>query len=415
MCNKLMWSAVGILIVFSAIPMAACGERDDDRDRGLSRAEVEEIVESAMAEMFDPTPGLSQEEIEELLSTAVAAVPTSRPGLNQDDAIQLLQDPRYRLPQPEPDISRGEIEEIVAEAIAEAVEREPRLSRADVQRIARNVVASIPLRSAPAEYTKFFVENAISKYDSEGLDATLNYYNRLESVDGQWYVFIVDANDRVIAHYNPGLLNADLKGPLGIDPNSYPFGQDMLSATEEGKWVSYVFRNPESGVPGGDFASFEIKNVWVVRHGGLLFASGWFVEADQFTQSLVAAAVGKYRSAGLNETLEYFAGPETALAGLEATIEYYNDSETVPGEWFAFIADGNGTLVGHNKPELIGRTLTDLYLFRLVTHVFYEDGIWVAVEAIDSETGSMESMRSWVVKYDGVTFGSGWYNNEPGN
>ena len=415
MRNKLKQSAVAILFVLPTILMAGCGDRGDDRDRGLSRAEVEEIVQSAMAETPDPTPGLSQEDVEGLLSTAVAGVPTTGPGLHQDNAAQLLEDPRYRLPQSDPDISRAEIEEIVAEAIAEAVEREPRLSRGEVQRIARNVVASIPLRSAPAEYTKFFVENAISKYDSEGLEATLNYYNRIESVDGQWYVFIIDANDRVIAHYNPRLLNADLKGPFGIDRNSYPFGQDMLSATEEGKWVSYVFRNPEGGVPGGDFASFEIKNIWVVKHGGLLFASGWFVEADQFTQSLVAAAVGKYRSVGLNETLEYFAGPETALAGLEATIEYYNDSQTVPGEWFAFIADGTDTLVGHNVPELIGRSITDLYLFRLVTHVFNEDGIWVAVEAIDSETGSMESMRAWVVKYDEVTFGSGWYNSEPGS
>ncbi len=415
MFNKLVWSVVTIVFVLPSILLAGCGEGGDDKDMGLSRAEVEEIVQSAIAEIPEPTPGLSKEDIEELLGTALAVAPTAGPVPNESDAVQLLEDPRSRLSQSSTELSRADIEEIVANAIAEVVDNEPRLGRAEVQRIARNVVASIPLRSAPAEYTKFFVENAISKYDSEGLDATLNYYNRIESVDGQWYVFIIDANDRIIAHYNPRLLNADIKGPLGIDPNSYPFGEEMLSATERGKWVSYVFRNPESGVPGGDFASFELKNVWVVRHGGLLFASGWFVAADQFTQSLVATAVNRFRNDGLNATLEYFAGPETVLAGLEATIEYYNDSETVPGEWFAFIADANGTLMGHNNPELIGRSLTDLYLFHLVTHIFTEEGIWVAVEAIDSESGSMESMRAWVVKYGGVTFGSGWYNSEPGN
>ena len=36
----------------------------------------------------------------------------------------------------------------------------------------------------------------------------------------------------------------DIKGPLGTDVNSYKFGEDMLTATEEGKWVGYVYLNP---------------------------------------------------------------------------------------------------------------------------------------------------------------------------
>ena len=414
--NKLNWYAVAAMfLLLVPVLLAGCGDGDNDRDKGLSRAEVEEIVHSAMAEMPDPTPGLSQQDIEELLQTAVAVVPTPEPGLNQAEASQLLQDSLSQLPQADQGLTRADIEEIVSSAIAGVAERERRLSREEVQRIARNVVASIPLRSAPAQYTKFFVENAISKYDAEGIDATLSYYNRTESVDGPWFMFIIDANDKIIAHYNPHLLNEDIKGPLGTDPNSYRFGQEMLSATDEGKWVSYVFRNPEHGVPGADFSSFELKNVWVVRHAGLLFGSGWFVDADQFTQYLVADAVSQYRTRGLQATLDYFSSQETALAGLETTIAYYNDAETVQGEWFAFIADGNGTLVGHNNPELIGRSLTDLYLFHLVTHEFTKEGVWVAVEAIDSATGGMESMRSWVVKYDGVTFGSGWYSGDPGH
>ena len=411
--SKLKWCAVATLLLASVVLMAGCGDRSDEGEKGLSRAEVEEIVRSALAEKPDPTPDPSLRDVEDLLSTVVAAVPTPGPGPNEDNATQLLQDPRNRLPQSDPDINRAEIEEIVARTIADAVEREPRLSREEVHQIARSVVASIPLRSAPAEYTKFFVGNAISKYDSEGLDATLDYYNRIESVDGQWYVFIIDADDKVIAHYNPRLLNEDIKGPLGTDPNSYRFGQEMLSATEEGKWVSYVLRNPQGGVPGADFGSYEIKNVWAIRHNGLLFASGWHIDADQFTQSLVASAVNRFRRDGLEATLDYFATPDTALAGLKTTIAYYNEAETVQGEWFAFIADRNGTVVGHNNPETIGMSLADLYLFSLVAREFNEEGIWVAVEAIDSESGSMESMRARVVKYGGVTFGSGWYNSEP--
>ena len=48
--------------------------------------------------------------------------------------------------------------------------------------------ATVPPKSTPADYTKFLVRDAISRYESEGLDATVAYYDTKESVDGQWYV-----------------------------------------------------------------------------------------------------------------------------------------------------------------------------------------------------------------------------------
>ena len=33
---------------------------------------------------------------------------------------------------------------------------------------------------------------------------------------------------------------------MSVDATGYNFGPDMLSATEDGKWVSYVYQNPES-------------------------------------------------------------------------------------------------------------------------------------------------------------------------
>ena len=84
-----------------------------------------------------------------------------------------------------------------------------------------------------------------------------------------------------------------------------------------------------------------------MRHDGLLFASGWYVNADEFTKSLVSAAVNKFRSAGMQATIEYFTGPESVYSGLAATIDYYNSAETVEGEWFAFIADPSDTIVDH--------------------------------------------------------------------
>ena len=216
---------------------------------------------------------------------------------------------------------------------------------------------------------------------TQGLDATLAYYNRPESVDGQWYVFIIDGNDLVIGHPDANRLGLDVKGWVGIDANGYNFGPDMLSATEEGKWVSYVYRNPESGGLGIDFDHLDLKNVWAVRHDGLLFASGWYIDADEFTKSLVATAARVFRE-----------------VGLEGTIAYYNSAENVEGDWFAFIADESGTIIDHYRKEMVGKSLEDV----LGTDTFEAtaEGDWVTTE----------SLRVWVVGQDGITFGSGWHS-----
>ena len=44
------------------------------------------------------------------------------------------------------------------------------------------------------EYTKSLVEEAIRRYERDGRQAAIEYYSSGESVNGQWYVFIVDGN-----------------------------------------------------------------------------------------------------------------------------------------------------------------------------------------------------------------------------
>ena len=132
----------------------------------------------------------------------------------------------------------------------------------------RGVEASIPPRSAPAEYTKFFVNNAIAWYETQGRDATLTSYNREESVDGQWYVFIIDEIDLVIGHPDTHRLGLHLKRWGSLDATGYNFGPDMLSATEEGVRVNHEDVNPATG-------EVEDKHFWLVVHDGLVFGSGW--------------------------------------------------------------------------------------------------------------------------------------------
>ena len=281
---------------------------------------------------------------------------------------------------------------------ARNAEKAPEPANAEAEEIVGAVAASIPLKSTPADYTRHFVKSAISRYETQGLDSTLAHYNRPESVDGQWYLFIIDENDMVIAHPDPERRGLDLKGWVGTDANGYEFGPEMLSVTEEGKWVSYVYRNPESGGIGS--GGFELKNAWTVRHDGLLFGSGWYIDADAFTEQLVSVAVEKYRKLGLTGTMAYFASPGSALAGLDAAVAYYNAAETVDGHWFAFIGNPDGKIAGHSDISMIGGDTQDL--FGAETFHATEAGGWV----------ESESLRVWVAGYDGYVFGSGWSRNQ---
>ena len=398
MTNRMRFiaSLAGLLLILPAL-LAACG----DGEAGLTRAEVEEIVQAEMASQSQDagsSPGMAPADVEGIVNDAIAEMPQAEPGLSPADVEGIVNEAIAEMPQTEPGMSRTEVEGIVNDTIARIPQPEQGLSRAEVEETVRASIASIPSRSAPAEYTRFFVDSAIARYEAQGLEATLAHYNSPQSVDGQWYVFVIDESDLVIGHPDPDRLGLDLKDWVGTDANGYEFGPEMLAATEEGKWVSYVYRNPESGgIGAGDF---ELKNAWVERHDGLLFGSGWYIDADEFTRMLVSVAVDKYRELGLAGTIAYFASPGSVLAGLEEAIAYYNVAETVDGKWFAFIGDPDGKIAGHSDISLIGGDVQELLGGE--TFEATEAGAWV----------ESESLRVFVAGYDGYVFGSGWSRDE---
>ena len=376
--RKLNTMIPAALAVLAALILVGC----NNGDPGLTQTQVQEIVRTEMDRAPsppEPDPGLTAADVETAIQAALADTPATESRLTTEDVEGIIQARMNEMPQPEPG-----------------------LTSADAEEIARGVVAQIPPKSAPAEYTRFFVQNAISRYETLGLDATLAHYNRPGSVDGQWYVFIVDEDDLVLAHPNGSLAGLDLKGPLGTDVNGYNFGQEMLSANEEGRWVSYVYENPETRDTGSNFGELQLKSAWVVRHDGLLFGSGWYVDADEFTKHSVATAVDKFREAGLDGTVDYFTGSESDFAGLAAAIDYYNSTDTGQGEWSAFIADSNGKIVDHYDKSKVGRDLENL--FGVAMFEASPEGNWV----------TMESLRIWVVQYEGMVFGSGWHHDESG-
>ena len=201
--------------------------------------------------------------------------------------------------------------------------------------------ASAPPKWMPEAYTNYFVREAIRHYESDGLDSTVAYYNTGESVDGQWYVFMMDEYGTVIAHANPALVGQLASDVLG--PNNYPTGAAVAaSADENGAWFDYTFTNLATG-------SVETKHSLMVIHHGITFGSGWYEEgprktdAPAYTEAVVQQAINLYEA-----------------VGLEDTVAYYNTGESVDGQWYVFMMDEYGTVIAHANPALVGQLASDV-------------------------------------------------------
>ncbi len=417
--------ALAALLIFAATAMTACGGDDIDAQAGLTEEQVREIVRAEAPASAATQQGLTRTDVEEAIQAALSGLPDA--GLSEAEVEAVVRASIADSPGagitaadvetavrtalasvPEPGISRAEVEELIRTAMealpGDAAEPGPEEGR----RTAEDTVVTVPAKTSPADYTKFFVNSAISRYEEEGLASTIAHYNRLESIDEQWYVFIAGENGEIISHFDTQVLGQNLNGPLGTDARGYNFGPQMLAATEEGTWVSYVYKNPGTDrLTDSDrhLGAVELKHAWVVRHDDLLFGSGWYVNANEFTVQLVAAAVDAYRQVGLEGTMARFAGPDSATAGLSDTVAYYNASEDIEGVWFAVIADKGGTIVASFDTSLIGRNIAAVYGEEILDAS--AGGNWVSSEDTDSSDRA-PSLRAWVMEYDGMIFGSGW-------
>ena len=265
--------------------------------------------------------------------------------------------------------------------------------------------ASAPAKDEPAEYTKSLVRDAIQRYEREGLQATIDYYNSTENVDGAWYVFVVNNYGYTIAHHNPKLRNRDPS--LRIDSAGRFYGDDLVGATEKGRWVDYVFVNPETGAE-------TQKHTWAVKRDGLIFASGWYEGMAVTRDGPASPAPAKDDAAAYTKSLVRDAIQRYEREGLQATIEYYNNPENVDGQWYVFVINTYGFTIAHHNPSLRNR---DPSLRVDSTGRFYgddllgatEEGRWVEYHITNPDTGENALKHTWAVKHDGLIFASGWY------
>ncbi len=361
---KLRWA---LMLLFVPLLFAACAD-DEEEPLAPSHSDVVAIVQAdvqaAIAELPEPEPGLTAAEVEEIVKNAVAAIPAPEPGLTE----------------------------------------------AQVEQIARDTAIAIPPRADAAAYTQFFVQSAIDRYEAEGLEATLDYYNSLESVDGPWYVFIIDADGTAIAHYDNERLGRNANDPQYSDINGFFYGPELLKATEDGKWVAYAFQNPGTGdINVGDYGEYELKNSWVVRHDDMVFGSGLYINADDMTRAFVQEAVDAYIIGGYDEIVRRLSDPNDAFSGGIAALQYYNNVDHIDGEFLAFTANPEGIIDLHSDGTNIGKHIDELTGGAELN--FSRDGNWVSTEGTDVQTGNPVSTRLWGVDVEGTIITAGWRND----
>ncbi len=268
-------------------------------------------------------------------------------------------------------------------------------------RLGRLTRAIRPSTSAPAAYTQALVEEAIARYERDGLDATVAHYNTPESVNGQWYVVIIDETGTILAlATRPATVGQSISDVFG--PDGYPVGAlvDGL-ATSDGAWVNYLFANPENGAT-------ELKHTWAVSHDGLIFAAGWYEpgpsptrEPGAYTRAFVARAVQLY-----------------SAIGREGMLAYYNSPDSAVSDWYMFIHQTDGTRLAHayRGEGWLGTNIGDLGID--VTGYAYgkemlaiEQSGWVSYVFVDpADENQYQRKHGWIVTHDGLRFGSGWYD-----
>ena len=350
------------------------------------------LLPAVLAACENTDPGLSRSEVEEVVRVQMAAAPAD-PGASREEVQQIVDQAISRIPAPSTGPTTAEIERIVRDAIAASSPATAATPEAPE--------AVAPHRTAPVEYTQHFVSSAIEYYEANGLRATLDFYNSLESVDGQWYLFIYDQDDVIVAHATlPALVGMSASEIRG--PNDYPTSLGIVAAASpDGGWFDYTYLNPARGV-------IEEKHVWAVQHDGLIFASGWYEagprKSDQpaYTQAFVEKALNLYDA-----------------IGREATVEYYNRQESIDGQWYVFIWDENDMMLAHANPSLVGRHASEVLgpnnypAGEATVAAAEETGNWFSYTYTNPDSGGVEAKHSWIVEHDGLIFGSGWYEAGP--
>ncbi len=251
----------------------------------------------------------------------------------------------------------------------------------------------------PMEYTVDYVNRAVERYEQDGLEAMLNYYNSVASFEGEWYLFATDDADIYHVHpLLPQLIGTDINDVVGSD--GYELGKELAKATEEGVWVEYLWPHPVT--------LKEVPKVgYAVRRDGMLFASGYYVRAED-----PAGRTVDY----VQEAIDYY-----EANGLEATVSHYSSEGSFDGQWNLTLADENDILLTSPLAQhLVGIDLKNVGAGRVRNvgeemTAATEDGTWISFVFPNTRSSETLYAHTWAVRHDGLLFTSRYYDDQPGN
>ena len=244
------------------------------------------------------------------------------------------------------------------------------------------------------DYTVEYVDSAIDLYDQRGLEAVQEHYNSAESHVGEWYLFAVDENDIYVLHgLFPRLIGTDIKNVT--DSTGYELGKDIALATEEGRWIEYLWPHPVTltEVPKVAFAR---------RHDGYVFASGYYPvpgEPGAYTQGYVQKAIDLYDS-----------------DGLDATVAHYNSRESLDNQWYlTLVSVADETVLAHGlNPSLSGTNAGDLidpegFNTGEALLAATMDGYWFQTSFFNSVDSGLTRINVWAVRHEEYIFASSYF------
>ena len=261
--------------------------------------------------------------------------------------------------------------------------------------------------------TKNYVNKAIKYYEDNGRQATIDHYNSRDSLEGYFYLFLMDENDIYLAHpIRTDLRGTDIKDVTGkdFDGNYFELGKAIAKADENGIWVEYLWLNPVSGKD-------EAKTTWAIRHDGLIFASGYYQPLpDEQLPPWIDADPRKYTEDYVNRAIARY-----ERDGLQAMKDYYNSVASYEGEWYLFATDANDIYHVHPLvPRLIGTDIKDVVgkdingnpgfeLGKELAKAGEGQGVWVEYLWPHPATTKEAKKVSYAVRKDGMLFATGYY------
>ena len=246
----------------------------------------------------------------------------------------------------------------------------------------------------PETDVKFVVDSAIFTYESnKENDAWID----IITPDGRvmtddLYPFVIDAASwtRLADGVVPDRVG---KAETILDTSDRSVEGVLADLEANGSvWVTYTFHNPSTDAE-------QLKRTYLKMRDGLVFGSGYYI-LDSQVQAIAYGQILEYTNKGKAAT--------------------FADINTIPDEpvsTYVFVADPEtGTVQAQGvDPVLIGMSDWDTIVSVLPVEDTLDKirtgaGAWASYTHTNPVTGEMENKRTWLIMYDGLVFGSGYYS-----